>query len=157
MIGIPHLQHEHPTYVYEPSEADKGRVAAIEKEIDDAVARGYLADEPRDDYVAVRVQERKTAYVSPAFELRYRRLLDELSEVDRRGMRQQRLGEAEHFHMNNGRGWRLPDGTRLEYYRRKDGALIRAATKADGTVRRWVIGWADVSQSRQYARYWRDE
>jgi hypothetical protein len=53
---------------------------------------------------------------------------------------------------------RLPDGTALIYYRRRNGDLVRSVEKPDGTVRKWVIGWTDLTPYEEYASHtWRDD
>ena len=53
---------------------------------------------------------------------------------------------------------RLPDGTALIYYRRRNGDLVRSIEKPDGTVRKWVIGWTDLTPYEQYSSdTWRDD
>jgi RNA polymerase sigma-70 factor (ECF subfamily) len=53
---------------------------------------------------------------------------------------------------------RLPDGTALIYYRRRNGDLVRSIEKPDGTARKWVIGWTDLTPYEEYASHtWRDD
>jgi RNA polymerase sigma-70 factor (ECF subfamily) len=53
---------------------------------------------------------------------------------------------------------RLPDGTALIYYRRRNGDLVRSIEKPDGTVRKWGIGWTDLTPYEQYSSdTWRDD
>jgi RNA polymerase sigma-70 factor (ECF subfamily) len=53
---------------------------------------------------------------------------------------------------------RLPDGTALIYYRRRNGDLVRSIEKPDGTARKWVIGWTDLTPYEQYSSdTWRDD
>ena len=72
---------------------------------------------------------------------RFRRLEAERIALNDRCMRPD-PGSITVFGRTGG-GGKLPDGTQLWYYRRLDGALMRQVTKPDGTVRKWVVSWAD--------------
>jgi len=62
------------------------------------------------------------------------------------------------YGIENSKGQRLPDGTMLVYYRRKDGSLIRKVEKPDGTTLRWVIDWMDLTPYYEIAvKSWSDE
>ena len=48
-------------------------------------------------------------------------------------------------------GRTLSDGTKLHYYRRDDGALIRQVTPPDGQAREYIVNWkSDILRGREH-------
>jgi hypothetical protein len=160
LIGIP-VQKEPSDYgllVFSPSDADRERIHAMDEELNHARAQGLIGHAEHEGYEAIPVDPNETVYVSPRFSRRYRAMLKEREAISSRSMRRAAASELSASTMARERALRLPDGTKIEYYRRKDGALIRSVRTHDGLVRKWVIGWADVSRyPPSYARAWRDE
>jgi hypothetical protein len=160
MVGIPRFQPS-DSLVYNPTEADRYRKEQIETEWVPLIEQGILSHERRNGYVRIDIEgEDETVYIHPDYESRYRDAAAELRAINERGMVPSTDGVS--FMLQPSKGRTFPDGTRLVYYRRKDGSLIRSVEKPDGTVRRWVIGWTDLAP--YYAEYgkavsnaWRDE
>jgi hypothetical protein len=147
--------------VFSPNESDRQQIEAIEGALLDAAEHGLLSRVTRENYHQI-TRDGKSVYVHPTFQERYEELLRELTMRHDRSMRSVRSARvpAGVYDITTKRGRTLPDGTVIEYYRRKDGALIRSAKRPNGTQRRWVIGWANLSA---YAALpdiqsaWRDE
>ena len=155
MIGIPQY-YEATTLVFQPTEADRQRLQEIEEEMREAAGQGLLSHKWKAGYVPMDVDPDETVYVHPDYLAHYKELLEEDKAIHERSMRQV---PGRGYTLTPSKGRILPDGTKLVYYRRVDGALIRCVTKPDGTVRRWVIGWADLSEYPQELRedVWREE
>jgi hypothetical protein len=157
LVGMPVQAGDQRSLAFRPSDQDRQRLQEIEAELLDAASKGLLIPIQKPGYISVQLQPGKTAYVQPGFEPAYRALLEEDRATHDRSMRPSETSRV--YNIAASRALGLPDGTRLEYYRRRDGSLVRSVKKPDGSVRKWVIGWADVSRydAAQFGDLWRDE
>ena len=154
MIGIPRFRDETAIY-FNPTDADRERLSELEAETEDAASKNLLAKEDLEGYFPYPVGDDKTVYVHPDFLERYDEILKEAKTIKERSMRK---GPTTIWSTTGFKKKNFPDGTGLTYYRRKNGDLVRMIEKPDGTVRKWVIGWTDLTPYEQYSsRKWRDD
>jgi hypothetical protein len=161
MVGIPEFVPSNAKE-YKPTPADQQRVKQIEAEWDPLIAKSILSHKRQRDYVRIDLEgEKETVYVHPDYAERYNEASEELRVINQRSMvPTTKMG----FFLTPEKGRTFQDGSKLVYYRRKDGSLIRSVQKTDGTVLRWVIGWTDLTPYDQHLKYrpdrnniWRDE
>jgi hypothetical protein len=154
-------------YLLQPTTADAARRSDIEAEIHRAAMEGRISGEPQSGFTAVVPDEGKRVYVRDDYVQRYLSLLEEDRRLHARSMRPVLPDQQITYGGEPRKQAVYPDGSEINYYRRRDGALIRAVTKPNGSVSRWVIGWASTD-GRDYGvpqqvmdfyigRYWRDE
>ena len=156
MIGIPRFDEDATAMYFEPTDADLQRQNEIEAEAEEAAGKGLLAKEERDEYFPYPVGDDQTVYVHPDFLERYDELVEEYSAIQERSMHE---GPTVAYSTMPYKERKLPDGTVLIYYRRRNGDLVRSIEKPDGTIRKWVIGWTDLTPYEQYtsSKRWRDD
>jgi hypothetical protein len=161
MVGIPKFIPSNAK-TYKPTPADLQRTKQIEEEWKPLIEKGILSHKPKGNYVRIDLEGKdETVYVHPDYTERYKEASAELQTINKRNMvSTTRKG----FFLTPEKSQEFQDGSILTYYRRKDGSLIRSVQKTDGTVRRWVIGWTDLTSYTQYLEnhpfrnnIWRDE
>ena len=81
---------------------------------------------------------------SPQDARRVREIGEQLKRLHERAVRPDEGARA--FYVKGPVRYRLPDGTRITWYRRKDGALIREVVKPDGEVLKFIAGWVDLNR-----------
>ena len=145
MVGIPRPL-ESTTAIFKPTDADQQRLNELQAEVKDAASKGLLAEEEREGYFPYPVDDDETAYVHPDFLERYDELVEEGKTIQERSMRDE---PSTGWLVTPAKARWLPDGTKLIYYRRGNGDLVRAIKKPDGTVRKWVIGWTDLTPYKE--------
>jgi hypothetical protein len=166
LVGIPVPRLSGGTRVFSPSAADRERLAEVDAQLSVAWSAGNIAADVQPGYIAERVDGRKTVYVDPTFHHRFLMLVAERAEIHERSMQAAPLSEQLTYYAEPRKARRFPDGSFLEYYRRRDGALIRSVTQPGGAIRKWVIGWASTDAGAyglpsdvlaNAMRGWRDE
>lgn len=161
-IGIPQFETSPDGFTYKPTEEDKRRMEELYAEVREMMKKGIITHERKEGYIPVEVDPgEETVYVHPDYLDRYLDMLEEGRAIYERGKRPV-TDPYSGFYITPAIVKFFPDGTKLEYYRRVDGALIRCVEKPDGTIQRWVIGWADLSEYPQdtieaIKRCWREE
>ena len=155
MIGIPRFNENATAMYFKPTDADQQRLRELEAEVEDAVSKHLLAQEEREGFFSYPLDDDETVYVHPDFLERYDELVEERKTIHERSMVE---GPTTAWNTMPYKKRRLPDGTALIYYRRRNGDLVRSVEKPDGTVRKWVIGWTDLTPYEEYASHtWRDD
>jgi hypothetical protein len=155
LVGIPRLEPSN-ALVFKPTAADRRRMDEIEAVVQQARAEGLWSESPYAGYRALYLENlvAQPAYAHPEFAPRLEALQRERVALNRRNMVPTTEGVS--ASATTSRGMRLPDGTKLEYYRRGDGSLIRLVTRPNGTRSKKVIGWTDLTPYYPYASV-RDE
>jgi hypothetical protein len=156
MIGIPRLDENAKGMYFKPTDADRQRLRELEAESEKAAGKDLLTREKRKGYFPYSVDERKTVYVYADYRKRYETFLKEYRAIQERSMRE---APATAYSVTPYKQQDFADGTQLIYYRRRNGDLVRSIRKPDGTVRKWVIGWADLTSYKLYplSGAWRDD
>ena len=155
MVGIPRPVEGEIAMYFKPTDADRQRLSEIEAEGEDATSKNLLATEEREGYFPYPLDDDETVYVRPDFLERYDELVEEHKTINERSMRE---GPANATRLTPYKSKNFPDGTRLTYYRRRNGDLIRSLQRPDGTVRKWIIGWTDLTPyGQQHSKHWRDD
>ena len=155
MVGIPRPIEGETAMYFKPTDVDLQRQSEIEAEAEEAARKDLLAKEEREGFFPYPMGDDKTVYVHPDFLERYDELAKEYSDIQERSMRE---GPANVTRLTPYKSKNFPDGTRLTYYRRRNGDLIRSLQRPDGTVRKWIIGWTDLTPyGQQHSKHWRDD
>ena len=153
MVGIPRPIEGETAMYFKPTDVDLQRQSEIEAEAEEAARKNLLAKEEREGFFPYPMGDDKTVYVHPDFLERYDELANEYSDIQERSMRE---GPANVTRLTPYKSKNFPDGTRLTYYRRRNGDLIRSLQRPDGTVRKWIIGWTDLTPyGQQHSKHWR--
>lgn len=157
MIGIPRLDENAKGMYFKPTDADLQRLRELEAEAQKAADKNLLTQEKRKGYFPYSVDERKTIYVHSNYRGRYEAFLKEYRAIQERSMRE---GPATAYTVTPSKQHDFADGTQLIYYRHQNGDLVRSIRKPDGTVRKWVIGWTDLTPYKKppsFSNAWRDD
>jgi hypothetical protein len=164
MVGIPRPRGTTTVYVYEPTEASRRRRGQIEAAVMRGVADGEITHTARDGFIPLDVDDGETVYVHPEHWPHYASLLEETRDIQDRSMHAM---PQVSYNTERRKSRQFADGTVLEYYRRRDGALVRAVRRPSAPEKRSVIGWASTNardhgvpeEVFRYVKqmYWRDE
>ncbi len=153
MIGIPRFRDETAMY-FNPTDADRQRLSELESGTEDAAGKNLLSKEEQKGFFRYSMED-KTVYVHPDFLERYDEILKEVKTIKERSMR---TGPTAVWSTTRFKKKNFPDGTGLTYYRRRNGDLVRMIERPDGTVRKWVMGWTDLTPYERYSSSkWRDD
>ena len=158
MVGIPRFIEGATGMFFRSTYADQQRLNELLAEVKDAASKHLLAEEEREGYFSYPVDDDETVYVHPDFLARYDELVEEGKTIHERSMREE---PAIDVLITPAKQRNFPNGTKLIYYRRRNGDLVRSIQRPDGTVRKWVIGWTDLTPYEEYAKYasdiWHDD
>lgn len=154
-IGIP-IPRAIATRALQLTTDDLMVLEGMETEVAHWAELGWISRDAKPGYRTVALDEdKKTVFVHPDFWEDFNRMLDLDEAIHEQSMVSVRDQE---YYVRSSATKTLSDGTRIEYYRRRDGALIRSVTWLDGSQQKREIGWTDLSgYPEEYQKYWREE
>ena len=157
MVGIPQLGQGSTRVSFVPTAEARKQLASIESKAEEWLAQGLLSTNPQKGFIPVALEDEEPdgeiVYVDPDLAERYLSLIEQHQAI----FEKHRI-TTHGYSVVPDVGQELPDGTKLTYYRRKDGTLIRSVRSPDGAVRKWEIGWADLSSyPKHFSEFWRED